>query len=102
MHLLDGDGAAVLERGGEVHAGVLMADGHGAVLPVRQQELVVMVVPAHLMEDVVSSQGDAAAEQQREIYLYGEKGPSRDCTCAQRPQDTQASPMNHTGDSQRF
>lgn len=83
MHLLDGDGAAVLERGGEVHAGVLMADGHGAALLVRQQELLVMVVPAHLMEDIVCSQGDAAAEQQREIYLYGETGPSRDCTCAQ-------------------
>lgn len=90
LHLLDGDGAAVLVRGGEVHAGVLSADGHGAALQVRQQELAARVEPAHLTEDVAFSQCDAAAEQQREIYLYGEPGPCRDCTCARRPQHTQA------------
>lgn len=86
-HLLDGDGAAVFVRSGEVHARVLMADHHGAALLVRQQHLVVTVEPAYLADDVVRRCGEAAAEHQRVTYLCGESGVSRDCTCAQRSHD---------------
>lgn len=64
-HLLDGDVAAVCARNVEVHAGLLMADRHGVVMLIRQQELVVRVVPTHLMDSVAWFCGDVASEQQR-------------------------------------
>lgn len=63
-----------------MHAGVLMVDHCGAALLVRQQDLVVAVVPAHLTDDVVGGCGDVAAEQQRATDLCGESWFSRDCS----------------------
>lgn len=64
-HLLDGDVAAVCLRNGELHAGFLMADRHRVVLPIRQQELFVRVIPTHLTDSAVCFYGDVAAKQQR-------------------------------------
>lgn len=79
-HLLDGDVAGVVVRGGELHIGVLMADAHGDALLVRQQDLVVPVVPAHLPDDVACCCGDVTAEQQGTTCLCAEAGRSCDLT----------------------
>lgn len=78
--LLDGDVAGVVVRSGELHVGVLMAETHRDALLVRQQNLVVPVVPAHLPDDFARFCCDVTGQQQRATCLCTEAGRSCDLT----------------------
>lgn len=80
LHLLDGDVAGVVVGGGELHVGVLMADADGGALFVRQEDLVVPVVPAHLPDGVACRRGDVTAQQDGATCLCTQTGRSYDLT----------------------
>lgn len=79
-NLPDGDVAGVVVRGVELHVGVLMAHEDRDALLVRQEDLVVPVVPAHLLDFVVRCRGDVAAEEEGKTCLCIQMVKSDDFT----------------------
>lgn len=79
-HPRDGDGAGVIVGGGELHVGLLMADADGGALLVRQEDLLVLVVPPNLPDSVTHRRGDVAGQLEGATRLCTQTGRSYDLT----------------------
>lgn len=79
-HPPDGEVAAVVVGGVELHVGFLVADTDRHAWLVRQEQLGVLVEPAHLADGVARCRGDVAAEHDRMPCLCSQTG--RSCNLA--------------------
>lgn len=78
-HLVNGDEAGVIVRGGEPHVGIFMADAGRHTLLIRQEDLA-PVEPAHLPDGATCCRGDVTAKQEGTTCLCVQIGRSDDFT----------------------
>lgn len=80
LQLNDEDGAAIAARRHQLHVVVLVADREWLQL-VRQQQLLLAVVPAHLYQVIALRKGDIAAKQQGLLHVGHQTNLSDHLSC---------------------